>query len=301
MEKHFTLMDDLAIIILNYNSFDDTNREVNSLLSEGIPDKSIYVVDNNSKDRKEIEKLGSQKQINCILSDYNGGYAYGNNLAIRKAIEDGKNYFLLLNPDIEISLSTISQLYKDLKEFSDIGIIGPRICYRNIRERIFSDGGLLFPEEGFQGGHTNSEKDKNTVQAPHYNYNIKYVDGSALMFRKEILNEVGLMNTTFFMYYEESEWCLRLLRNNKWKIAVNTHCEAFNLASDKGSFYEYYITRNRIWMCRLYDGNLKYVTKERWKLARKALKKGKFSMAKAYIKGILDGLYFNLEKIKNEK
>ncbi|UKB80120.1 glycosyltransferase family 2 protein [Chryseobacterium sp. MEBOG07] len=301
MEKHFTLMDDLAIIILNYNSFEDTNREVNSLLSEGIPEKSIYVVDNNSKDRKEIEKLGSQKQINCILSDYNGGYAYGNNLAIRKAIEDGKNYFLLLNPDIEISLSTISQLYRDLKEFSNIGIIGPRICYRNIRERIFSDGGLLFPEEGFQGGHTNSEKDKNTVQAPHYNYNIKYVDGSALMFRKEILDEVGLMNTTFFMYYEESEWCLRLLKNNKWKIAVNTHCEAFNLASDKGSFYEYYITRNRIWMCRLYDGNLKYVTKERWKLARKALKKGKFSMAKAYIKGILDGLYFNLEKIKNEK
>ncbi|MDR4951454.1 glycosyltransferase family 2 protein [Chryseobacterium sp. ES2] len=300
MEKDFTLMDDLAIIILNYNSFEDTQREVNSLLSEGISQQSIYIVDNNSKDRKEIEQLGSQKQINYILSDYNGGYAFGNNLAIKKAIEDGKNYFLLLNPDIEISSSTISQLYNDLKEFPGIGIIGPRICYRNIRDRIFSDGGLLFPEEGFQGGHTNSEQDKNHVNAPHYNYNIKYVDGSALMFRKEILDDVGLMNTSFFMYYEESEWCLRLLKNTQWKIAVNTQCEAFNLASDKGSFYEYYITRNRIWMCRLYDGNLKYVTKERWKFARKALKKRKFSMAKAYIKGILDGLYSNLDKIKNE-
>lgn len=300
MERHFTLMDDLAIIILNYNSFEDTQREVNSLLNEGISQQSIYVVDNHSKDRKEIEKLGLQKQINYILSDYNGGYAFGNNLAIKNAIEDGKSYFLLLNPDIEISRSTISQLYSDLKEFPDIGIIGPRICYRNIRDRIFSDGGLLFPEEGFQGGHTNSEQDKNHVNAPHYNYNIKYVDGSALMFRKEILDDVGLMNTSFFMYYEESEWCLRLLKNTKWKIAVNTQCEAFNLASDKGSFYEYYITRNRIWMCRLYDGNLKYVTKERWKFARKALKKRKFSMAKAYIKGILDGLYSNLDKIKNE-
>lgn len=300
MEKDFTLMDDLAIIILNYNSFEDTHREVNSLLIEGIPGKSIYIVDNNSKDRKEIEQLGSEKQINYILSDYNGGYAFGNNLAIDKALEDGKNYFLLLNPDIEISRNTISQLYNDLKEFPDIGIIGPRICYRNIRDRIFSDGGLLFPEEGFQGGHTHSEQDKNHVNAPHYNYSIKYVDGSALMFRKEILDDVGLMNTSFFMYYEESEWCLRLLKNTQWKIAVNTQCEAFNLASDKGSFYEYYITRNRIWMCRLYDGNLKYVTGERWKFARKALKKGKLSMAKAYIKGILDGLYSNLDKIKNE-
>ena len=105
--------------------------------------------------------------------------------------------FLLLNPDIEISRSTISQLYNDLKEFPDIGIIGPRICYRNIRDRIFSDGGLLFPEEGFQGGHTHSEQDKNHVNAPHYNYNIKYVDGSALMFRKEILDDIGLMNTSF--------------------------------------------------------------------------------------------------------
>jgi GT2 family glycosyltransferase len=292
-------MIDLAIIILNYNSFEDTHREVISLLNEGVPQKSIYVVDNNSKDRQEIKKLGVQEQINYILSNHNGGYAYGNNLAIKKAIEDGKNYFLLLNPDIEISLAAIEQLYKSLEEFSDIGIIGPRICYRNDRNKIFSDGGLLFPEQGFMGGHANGEQNKKNIKAPDYNYHINYVDGSALMFKKEILNEAGFMNEDFFMYYEESEWCLRLLKSTRWKIAVNTQCEAYNIASNKGSFYEYYMTRNRIWVCRLYNGNIKYVTKERWKLARKALKKLKLSLAKAYIKGIFDGLYTNLE-IKNK-
>ncbi|RMZ58218.1 glycosyltransferase family 2 protein [Chryseobacterium nematophagum] len=284
-------MNDLAIIILNYNSFDDTSREVNSLLAEGVTPQSIYIVDNNSTDKENIKTLGAQKQINYILSDHNGGYAYGNNLAIKKAVEDGKNYFLLLNPDIEISLATIKQLYNGLKEFSDIGIIGPRICYRNDRNKIFSDGGLLFPEKGFMGGHANGEQNKESIKMPVYNYDIKYVDGSALMFRKEILDEIGFMNENFFMYYEESEWCLRLLKNTGWKIAVKTQCEAYNLASNKGSFYEYYMTRNRIWVCRLYNGNIKYVTKERWKLARKAIKKGKFSMANAYIKGILHGNY----------
>ncbi|RNA63921.1 glycosyltransferase family 2 protein [Chryseobacterium nematophagum] len=284
-------MNDLAIIILNYNSFDDTSREVNSLLAEGVSQQSIYIVDNNSTDKENIKTLGTQQQINYILSDHNGGYAYGNNLAIKKAIEDGKNYFLLLNPDIEISLTTIGQLYNGLKEFSDIGIIGPRICYRNDRNKIFSDGGLLFPEKGFMGGHANGEQNKESIKMSVYNYNIKYVDGSALMFRKEILDEIGFMNENFFMYYEESEWCLRLLKNTGWKIAVKTQCEAYNLASNKGSFYEYYMTRNRIWVCRLYNGNTKYVTKERWKLARKAIKKGKFSMANAYIKGILHGNY----------
>lgn len=295
MEKTFTLMNDLAIIILNYNSFEDTHREVSSLLSEGVQQKSIYVVDNNSRDRKEIEKLGIQKQINYILSNHNGGYAYGNNLAIKKAIDEGKKYFLLLNPDIEISLASIQQLYIDLKEFPDIGIIGPRICYRNNPDKIFSDGGLLFPDKGYMGGHANGEQDKKSISTSGYNYDIKYVDGSALMFRKEILNEIGYMNEKLFMYYEESEWCLRILKNTKWKIAVNTQCEAYNIASNKGSFYEYYMTRNRIWVCRLYNGNIKYVIKERLKLARKAIKKGKFSMAKAYITGILQGVYSKIQ------
>jgi len=201
----------------------------------------------------------------------------------------------LLNPDIEISLASIQQLYSDLKEFPDIGIIGPRICYRNNPDKIFSDGGLLFPDKGYMGGHANGEQDKKSISTSGYNYDIKYVDGSALMFRKEILNEIGYMNEKFFMYYEESEWCLRILKNTKWKIAVNTQCEAYNIASNKGSFYEYYMTRNRIWVCRLYNGNIKYVTKERLKLARKAIKKGKFSMAKAYITAILQGVYSKIQ------
>jgi len=294
MEKHFKPMTDLAIIILNYNSFDDTNREVDSLIHENFPKDCIYIVDNNSKDRNKIEKLGIQKRINTILSDHNGGYAYGNNLAIKKAMENGKKYFLLLNPDIEISLRTIQRLYTDLKEIKNLGIIGPRICYRNDISKIFSDGGLLFPEQGFMGGHVNSEQYKKDVRAQEYNYDIHYVDGSALMFKKEILQEIGLMNENFFMYYEESEWCMRLLGTTNWKIAVNTQYEAYNLASTKGSSYEYYMTRNRIWVCRLYNGNTKYVTNERWKLAGRAVKKGKLSMAKAYIKGIFDGLYSNL-------
>ncbi len=299
MEKNLGVMKDLAIILLNYNSFDDTSRGIISLLNEGCPRECIYVVDNNSGDKEDIKNLGNQKGINIIISDHNGGYAFGNNLAIKKALTDGKNYFLLLNPDIEISLDTISKLYLDLKNLDNLGMIGPRICYRNDRNKIFSDGGLLFPEKGFMGDHINYEKYKENVEKSDYNFNIQYVDGSALMFKKEILNDVGYMNEAFFMYYEESEWCLRLLSKSSWKIAVNTSCLAYNLFTKRSTFYQYYMTRNRIWLCRLYNGNVKYVTKERWTLARRALKKGKFAMAKAYTKGILDGLYSNLQ-LKNK-
>jgi len=287
-------MKDLAIIILNYNSFDDTSREVSKLLDEGCIETSIYIVDNHSDDKDRIAEFARQKKINCIISNQNGGYAYGNNLAIKQAISDGKKYFLLLNPDIDINISSIEGLYNDLQNQSELGVIGPRICYRNNSNKIYSDGGLLFPEKGFMGGHVNFNIDASDVQMPSYNYEIDYVDGSAIMFRKEVLDDIGFMNESFFMYYEESEWCLRIKRKTNWKLAVNTNILAFNTYSDKGSFYEYYMTRNRFWLCRMYNGNVKFVRKERWKLAKNALKNNQLSLAKAYIKGIYKGLYSTL-------
>ncbi|KUJ50508.1 glycosyltransferase family 2 protein [Chryseobacterium sp. JAH] len=284
-------MKDLAIIILNYNSFDDTSREVNKLLEQNCPETSIYIVDNDSRDKDKIMNFAIQKKVNYIISEKNGGYAYGNNLAIKQAIADKKKYFLLLNPDIDLDLATIEILYKDLEHKPEIGVIGPRICYRNNSNTIYSDGGLLYPEKGFMGGHTNFNTSHFEVQMPTYNDKIDYVDGSVLMFRKELLDEVGLMNEKFFMYYEESEWCLRIKRKTNWKLSVNTSVSAFNTYSDKGSFYEYYMTRNRFWLCRLYDGNTRFVKKERWRLAKESFKRKDFSLAKAYLKGILDGLY----------
>lgn len=288
-------MKDLAIIILNYNSFDDTSREVTKLLEQGCFEKSIYVVDNNSGDKDKILEFGIQKKINYIISEKNGGYAYGNNLAVKQAIKDEKKYFLLLNPDIDIDLLTIEILYNDLQAKSEIGIIGPRICYRNDKNKIYSDGGLLYPDKGFMGGHVNFNSNQSDVEMPDYNDNIDYVDGSVFMFRKEVLDDVGFMNESFFMYYEESEWCLRVIKNTNWKLAVNTKIVAFNTYSQKGSFYEYYMTRNRFWLCRLYDGNIKFVKKERWRLTRKAFKRRDFSLAKAYFKGIINGLYSNIQ------
>lgn len=287
-------MKNLAIIILNYNTFDDTSREVNKLLQQKCPEESIYIVDNNSNDKDKITEFSKQRRINYILSDKNGGYAHGNNLAIKQALKDGKKYFLLLNPDIDIDFQVIETLYNDLINDPDLAAIGPRICYRNNENKIYSDGGLLFPEKGFMGGHVNFNTDQSDVQIPSYNYEIDYVDGSAIMFRKEVLEKIGFMNEKFFMYYEESEWCLRILRKTKWKLAVNTKVSAFNTYSDKGSFYEYYMTRNRLWLCRLYNGNIQYVKKERWKLAKNAIKNKDYSLAKAYIKGIYNGLYSKL-------
>src|SRR5690606_21522435 len=137
---------------------------------------------NNSSDKKKLLELSAQTDINLILSTKNGGYSYGNNLGINKALSDGKKTFLILNPDIAIPFSTIRKMYNNLNTLPEVGILGCRICYRTSKDIIFSDGGLLFPEKGYLSDHTNYNEDKKFHKNLGLNYNIDYVDGSVLIF-----------------------------------------------------------------------------------------------------------------------
>ena len=102
MDNSATIWDDLAIISLNYNSAKEVFRQVSSLREEGIPDVCFYLIDNASNDGEEVKKYCLKNGIKFIANPINGGYAQGNNIGIKKAIEDGRTTFLILNPDIEI-------------------------------------------------------------------------------------------------------------------------------------------------------------------------------------------------------
>lgn len=93
------------------------------------------------------------------------------------------------------------------------------------------------------------------------------------------------MNEDFFMYYEESEWCYRLKTQSNFKLAIDTDVVAYHEMSDKGSFYQYYMTRNQIWLTRMYNGDKNYLIKNSWTLVRRAIKKLNFNIIKAVYHG----------------
>ena len=285
----------LAIITLNYNSLENTTSQINALLNEGVSNDFFYVVDNDSNDKKELKKYCENKKIKFIQSLKNGGYAYGNNIAIHQAIIDNKDIFLLLNPDIKINRLCIEELYQTLIKDKSLGVIGPRLCQHYNHNLIVSDGGLLFPQKGFQGGHVNSDKNRTNFDFPYIlNKDIDYVNGSALMFKKEVLEGVGFMREDFFMYYEESEWCYRIKKHGKWKMVIKTDSIAYQEDSSRGNFYQFYMTRNRIWICRLYKGNVNYILKEQLKIIKNSI----FSRNKNYklASTLLKAIYFGLIK-----
>lgn len=249
------MFNNLAIISLNYNSFQEIQRQVGSLMNEGIPKQVFYIIDNNSEDKDILKKFCAEHKLNFIENLENKGYAHGNNKAIKIAMKEGKNIFLILNPDIEISKKTIQQLYDKLLKDRKLFIIGPRICDKTDRELIYSDGGILTPKR-FWDHHKNYNRNINDVSVPlDLNTEIDYVVGSVLMFKEEVIERIGWLREDFFMYYEETEWCYRLKKYNDMKMGVLTTSIAYHQMSSKNNFYKYYTTRNRIWLFRLHKIN----------------------------------------------
>lgn len=293
-------MQDLAVIILNYHSKDDVVRQLNTLIGEGIDERVFYILDNDTDHHKELESFCKSVGVYFHQMNSNDGYAYANNWAIRKGLSEGRKFFLILNPDIHISYETIQRLYSSLNDLPEIGILGPRIRYKNNNELIFSDGGLLFPEKGFLGDHVNYQKMSTETSLTGLNYDIDYVNGSAMMFRSEVLEEIGFMAEHLFMYYEESEWCYRLRHSKKWKLAVDTSLSVYQTDSSRGEIYEYYMTRNRVWFCRKWNGNFRFLLKERFKTIKRLFRqkeltrRQKRQFARKILSGIAHGFSMKL-------
>jgi GT2 family glycosyltransferase len=241
---------DLAIIILNYNTLAKSKSLVNSLIQQGITSNSIYLIDNNSNDQTEIGELAQHKKVSFIQSKKNTGYAAGNYLGIEAAITDGKKYLLLLNPDIQISYHAIESLYTRLAAEKKLAVAGPRICYKEQPDLIYSDGGVFLKDSSFRAKHLNNKKGISEA-VKEVKPELDYINGSALMFKKEVLDAVGYMRTDLFMYYEESEWCLRIKKAG-WQLMVLTNVTAYHESSNKGSLYRYYMLRNRLGLVKLY-------------------------------------------------
>ena len=231
-------MNNILIVILNYNSSEDTLALYNKL-----SDYQILVIDNCSttKEVKLLEDNILHSQL--IINSKNLGYAGGNNQGIKYAIRKKIPYVLILNPDISIRPCDIDALLLKIAKNNNIAAVGPRICYRNQPNKIYSDGGIVLKDKGFFTSHINynrrlTEKLDNT-ESP------SYVNGSVFLARTSVFQQIGLFDEKFFLYFEETDWCLRAKKAN-YDILVIPSITAFHKESKKNEKYNFYMIRNRL-------------------------------------------------------
>lgn len=221
-----------AVIILNYLGFDDTYECIksvkNSLLS------TIFLVDNSADDFERIkleDKFKNQVDIKLIFPPENLGFAAGVNLALRKAIEAGYQYFILLNNDAVLTPDSGEVFAKAFLEHPG-SIISPVILWgKNFRKGNYYQKyfGLISTQPYFKGFGS-----------------IYYFTGCALGFDKKVIEKIGYLDETFFFYGEDIEFSNRAhkynipLVNLEYKLVDHKGSKSARLAS---FFYEYHMIR----------------------------------------------------------
>ena len=239
----------LSIVIVNYRTFELTRDTVNSILKYSYPfSYEIIVVDNASGDDSLAKLQGCFKDnVKFIASSENNGFAAGNNQALRGLSSD---YVLLLNSDTVVWENTLEDIYKYMEKHPDVGACGCRVRLENGEldkacKRTFPNVKNSF----FRLFHIpNKSKDDNynlTDLPDDEVYEIDCLTGAFMFIRRSALDEVGLLDETFFMYGEDIDFCYRI-KQAGWKIVYYgkssiTHLKGASSKKQKNKLiYEFY-------------------------------------------------------------
>ena len=210
----------VSIILLNYNTTDDAIQCINSLLKIDYGNYDIIIVDNMSKD-DEYDRLNKYIQniekCSLIRSKENRGFAYGNNIGIKYAIDKGCDYVLLLNCDTEVERNFLSELIKPIKKNEELVAISiGKIKYFHDKKKLWYAGGEI-KWNNYIGIHF-GEGEKDIGQYDEEK-EITFATGCCMLINCR-LDFNFFLPEEYFMYYEDVDFCANVLGNG-YKIVYS--------------------------------------------------------------------------------
>ena len=232
-------------IILNTNRKADTLECLESLYQNSYPYHKIIVLDNRSTDGSVDAICQAYPNVQIISLTENLGYAGNNNVGIKAALEHGADWVFVMNEDIILQGDCLEKLITVGERDSRNGILGPMVYHHNEPKVIQSAGGMLgkFWESIHLGM---NESDQGQFYLPHP---VEWISGCAILVRREAIEQAGMLDQDYFIYWEETELCIRIGRSG-WKIihvplARIWHKGVQRDYEPKPSF-TYYSTRNHL-------------------------------------------------------
>jgi GT2 family glycosyltransferase len=260
---------ELSIIIVTWNSEEFIRKCLESCLrnSEGLS-REIIVVDNSSSDGTTPIVREYHSRVSLIENKTNVGYAKANNQGIEKSTG---RFVLLLNPDTEIQGNALELMLKFLQANPGIGALGPKLLnpdgtvqpscreFPTFSTLIWEFTGLsrLFPKSRIFG----------SWRMGYFDFNqpieVDQPMGSCLMLKRETINQVGLFDETFAMFFNDVDLCYRIKKAG-WKIffypdALVVHHKGASTVKAKRkmiwlshlAFYKFFKKHKTEWLNRL--------------------------------------------------
>src|SRR5579862_243943 len=200
----------VSCVVLNWNGWRDTLDCLEALKESAYPRLRLIVVDNGSTDGSVARIQAAHPNVLLLQTGRNLGFAGGNNAGIRYALSDGADYVWLLNndtrPDRDCLLALVEKATKD----KAIGAVASVCYYASSPAKV----------EAWAGARVNLwiGYGRNTRE-PRQDDWIHSLNGTSMLISRAALEDVGLLDEGFFLYWEDTEFCLRL-RKRGWRIAA---------------------------------------------------------------------------------
>lgn len=250
--------DSYAVIVVDNASTDGSPERIHSWagpnrsdnVAHGIqPGKWQILNENDLPDGREPLQTGDRI---FIQASRNGGFASGNNLGIRYALAAGCEYVWLLNNDTVVDPGALSVLIHRTISSPRIGMCGSVLRFFDQPERVQAIGGVRFNfwlARGEQLGQGLRADDPAVSELAKCEPD--YIAGASMLVTRDFLQDVGLMEESYFLYFEEIDWAMRA--RPRWTLAtaddsVVYHKEGGSIGtasrSRRSVLSQYYLNRN---------------------------------------------------------
>jgi GT2 family glycosyltransferase len=203
----------VCTLILNTNRRADTLACLASLAASTYPNNQLVVLDNASTDGSAEAIGAAYPAVQVLPLAENLGYAGNNNVGLQFALDQGVDYALVLNEDTALAPDCVAALVAAAEADPQVGLAGPLIYHADEPTIIQSAGGYLDPT--WHACHYGqNEPDHGQFAAPR---TVAWLSGCALLARCAMLTQIGLLDASYFYFWEETELCLRAGRAG-WRV-----------------------------------------------------------------------------------
>ncbi len=196
----------VAAVVANWNGGEENLDCLRSLVAHGIAEQDVVFVDNGSTDGSLERVVAAFSNAQIVRNASNLGFGEASNQGARLALERGADAVFFVNNDVILPEGTLERLVGALARDAEVGIVGPRVLYRDDPTRVWAAGGMLTWRENLSTLVGHGERDGAEFRATR---DVDYVAGCALLARRECLEKVGLFDATYFAYMEDVDLCLR--------------------------------------------------------------------------------------------
>jgi GT2 family glycosyltransferase len=204
----------VGCVIVNWNGWRDTVTCLDALRSIEYSRLFVVVVDNGSSDDSVARIQAAHPAVRLVQTGKNLGFSGGNNAGIREVMRQEVKYVWLLNNDTQPAPGALRELVRTAEADFRLGAVGSVLHYAEAPQKIQAwGGGWINLWNGYS---------THATAPPKLGRRLDFLTAASMLVRRKSLEDVGLMDDRFFLYWEDAELCFRL-RKNGWNLGVARH------------------------------------------------------------------------------